>query len=63
MGREKTTGQKLVQSLREAGFPCDEVIVVKPTEEDLRRMRETIDFVRRVDKAHEVAKNSTLHFG
>ncbi|AKM84000.1 TPA: hypothetical protein DCZ46_01560 [Candidatus Campbellbacteria bacterium] len=60
---QKSAGQKLFDALRDASFPCDEVIVVKPTEEDLRRMRETIAFVRRVDEAHEVAKNSTLHLG
>jgi pyrroline-5-carboxylate reductase len=57
------TGTRLIKALRDAGFSCDEVIVVKPTEEDLRRMRETIAFVRKVDEAHEAAKNSTLHLG
>ncbi|MDD2935396.1 MAG: hypothetical protein PHX25_02890 [Candidatus Pacebacteria bacterium] len=63
MDREKKTGKKLVQTLREAGFQCDEAIVVKPTEKDLRRMKETIAFVRKVDEVREATKNSILHLG
>ena len=63
MGRKKTAGQKLVQALREAGFQFDEVFTVKPTEGDLRRMKDSIVFIRELEKTPQATKNSTLHLG
>jgi len=59
---QKSAGQKLVDALREAGF-VGETIIIKPTPESIQRRRDVLEFIRKLNHLHEIAKNSKLRFG
>jgi hypothetical protein len=62
MTKEKTTGQKLIDAFRKAGYEIATVTIIE-TPEDKQRHKDVREFIRELNHLHEIAKNSKLRFG